>query len=312
MESLQQSKPSGITSFPAELHLNILSHLRVEDQISAGFAYSVWQTLVAKSEFLRKLRYSVDRPTKHEHIHPLLSPETSWLGLTTQAGVIKAYNIWKFPLKNSEEVRESGRFKHLVNGDEVQVLTCLREYADFDNPTSKLDISSCPLFEEPFFSPYIQLEVPETDQRKPTPEYAYLKQMLKGFPISVYTSEQWASEREFHTFSMPCEQIPRLTLRGLLEFIAKSMGEILEKDEGRYLGRGLWIRPPPSHRSEFGLRMDPKKEYDILIDQNFFKGSNSYIGEVGVLAIIIPCDDEERRDAVENISRRKASRFAYC
>ncbi|KAK6495232.1 hypothetical protein TWF481_003258 [Arthrobotrys musiformis] len=302
MKSLEQPKPSILFSFPPELHLEILSHLtRVEDQVSASLACSCWRNLLSNSESLRNIRYAIPQG-EHTGIHPLVSPETSWLSITSQAGVVKAYNLWRFNYQDNEAVRRSSGFDPEANNDEEAILKHQRNYPDIKSPISKLDISSCQFLDEPFFSPYLQLEVPENDWRdnfelgEPIPDQAMLKNMLRGFLVPIYSSEGYPFERHFLSFQVSREQIPGLTLRALLDIVAKGSGEAIRED----IGYG------------FKLPMNLESEHDILIDQNWFYRSAFSPPEMCVKAIVIPCDDKEREDAIQIIDARKASGIVYC
>ncbi|KAF3918214.1 hypothetical protein ABW20_dc0107461 [Dactylellina cionopaga] len=235
MEPLENPKVSTLSWFPAELHLEIFSYLSIEDQISCGLVYDVWQNLLT-SEHLRKLRYVGDKPNLYNHLHPLLGERTPRFGVTTQAGVIKSFNLYRFPVQDDNEIRGLNEFNEYIEDN----LTFSKAHVDFDALISKLDMSSCQLLDEPIFSPYIQLEILESDRGRNQkwenniPKRALLEDMIRGFPITVCKSIKHPLEDQLHVFRLPRERVLGLTVRRLLDHIVEGLRNVLNSHDVSY------------------------------------------------------------------------------
>ncbi|KAK6529559.1 hypothetical protein TWF281_008729 [Arthrobotrys megalospora] len=326
--------PCYLSFIPAEIHFEIVTYLPdFEDQISASLAYPVWNSIISKDESFRKSRYTYSSLWRHEGLHHLLGPPPihTFFGITAQSGKIKSYGLYTFGLDQEQYEREVARVlryrknhpsryppgKRTFEDDDDELGINRRDYTDFCNRISTLDISACELMDEPLVSPYLPPEIHEEWKRpldfsynNDQPQWAYLgKMVLQGFPVCLGTSECGLlnENRDFYTFTVSNTQTPDLTLRKLADIIVNQLGVKIPETER---GRRITVTEP--NRSDGILKpegIDSEKEHVILIDQHWHSKwnpvSRSQEGEIGVRAIIVPHDDEERRKAIYNIHARR-------
>ncbi|KAF3925880.1 hypothetical protein ABW20_dc0104335 [Dactylellina cionopaga] len=136
---------SPLFSLPVELHIQILSYLPIDDQISAIQTCSQWQSILLRSKHLQKTRYH--------------SPQESWQSPHTH----KLLTIHDF---------SSGQFQE-DNFDTLSGLMCLARgklvegYLYFrdreegkglgeHNGVCVFDMSKLSFLDEPFFSPFVR------------------------------------------------------------------------------------------------------------------------------------------------------------
>ncbi|KAK6334962.1 hypothetical protein TWF718_010404 [Orbilia javanica] len=332
-----------LLSLPAELHLEILSHLpSLSDQISASQAYPPWKTLISKTESLKRHRYHYRRPWKQEGLHNLLAPAHyhTFLGLTTKSGVITSYSLYTFDRlhddwheKLAQVVHYRKRFPHrygpgkrMFEDDDEDLGVNRRDYTDFSKLLKTLDISELGFLDEPLFSPYLPKDVIEEDWAHPLDfsyknadryEWAVLgKMFFEGFPITLRSTEcpllKHPTPRDFYTFYQRPTEFPsaEITLRQVAEKVVsalqKKIPEPIPEPVQLYGYRS--ITPKVPDRSAGVMRsegMDPEKEHIVLLDENWYKTAWT-VGEVGIAAFVIPCDDDEREIVVKRIKSREA------
>ncbi|KAF3928664.1 hypothetical protein AA313_de0209333 [Arthrobotrys entomopaga] len=332
----QQQTRASITSIPYEIHLQILSYLYIEDQISAfSTSFPPWQHALSQSKFLRKLRYETERPFLYDDFHPLLNTGLNWLGMTVKNSQIKSYNLLKLRYMDNEEGREiSPRYTELTSFKEIERFIIRRSYSYFENPTDILDISTCPFLDETFFSTDYEGSQSTTDttgmdypRRYVDPYPPCDNNIREGFPVMVHTSVDYWFADTFHIFRVSTDEIPGFTLRNLLLFIAGRLGEVLGRDlesqpkvdvegggggGGGGGGSGSQVN---YNYNNLGLRMDPTKEYQVFVHQGVHNlaswGRGDVGAQVGMQVVVVPCDSEEMSYVRDTKPHRKELELSH-
>ncbi|KAK6354099.1 hypothetical protein TWF730_008516 [Orbilia blumenaviensis] len=340
MASQNIDKPiCPLSSLPAELHIEILSHLpSLTDQISASIAYDLWKTLISTTECLKRLRYTYRRPWKQEGLHHLLSPSQyhTFFGLTAKAGKIISYNLYKFDRRHEEwhtalgykvnyRNRHSHRYigKRVYEDDDEDIGVNRRDFTNFQKLVWEVDISDLGIVDEPLVSPYLHEDVVEGVWTRPldfsymndTPEWTTLGQMvLEGFPVVVGTTE-CTDYRDFYAFAAPGPiSLTGFTLRRLAELVVEELGKkIPGQVRGAWsLGREASARYPDLSEGVMkSEKMDPEKEHVILLDEIWYRPEYTTAGRMGISARIMPSDEEERVNVIDRIKWRRGELHLY-
>ncbi|KAK6511567.1 hypothetical protein TWF481_000483 [Arthrobotrys musiformis] len=193
-------KPNPLTTLPAEIHLEILSHIpSLADQISASLSYPPWKHLLLTSQTFKELRYFFHRPWRLEGLHNLLSPTHyhTFFGFTAKSGVITSYSLYTFDRRHHDWHTELARVvryrqrqphrygpgKRVFEDDDEDLGVDRRDYTDFSKLLKKLDLytpqphtnqedsededEEAGFINEQIITPFVPPEVKETDWKLP-------------------------------------------------------------------------------------------------------------------------------------------------
>ncbi|RVD89644.1 uncharacterized protein DFL_000642 [Arthrobotrys flagrans] len=163
----------GVLALPTELHIEILSHLTLADQLRASQAFGLWSELLLNNEAFKRTRYATLAPGIRG-FHQLVS-HPGMLMCTVVEGIVQDY------LYICDEERPAGENGLVYEGEKQ------KRY----RRAPRFSISKHPILDEPIISPTMSPNVAAGEEQgsERQPHYG-LERDYYGYRETLQTPEK--------------------------------------------------------------------------------------------------------------------------